>query len=85
MTGNGTIVVYFAEQDLRTSVVPNLSGLSPSQANEVIAGAGLNIRLTGTFLNPAANVISQSIEPGTEVPSGTVIEVDFLFVDGYAG
>jgi stage V sporulation protein D (sporulation-specific penicillin-binding protein) len=85
ITRNGTVVVYMSEQDYNMSTVPNVRGMSPARANEVITGAGLNIRLTGAIFNSMAEAIYQSLEPGLLVAEGTVIEVDFTFVDGHTG
>ncbi|MCL2639019.1 MAG: penicillin-binding transpeptidase domain-containing protein [Oscillospiraceae bacterium] len=83
---NGRVIVFLAEMDYTTGTVPNVLGLTLTQANERITSAGLNIRLTGgAITNPAAVAYIQSIEPGEVVPAGTVIEVEFRFVDGHTG
>jgi stage V sporulation protein D (sporulation-specific penicillin-binding protein) len=83
---NGRVIVFLADEDYTTGVVPNVLGLTLSQANERITGAGLNIRLSGgAVTNSSAVAFTQSIEAGEVVPAGTVIEVEFRFVDGHAG
>ncbi|MCL2020065.1 MAG: penicillin-binding transpeptidase domain-containing protein [Oscillospiraceae bacterium] len=84
---NSRVVVYMAEQDYTVCVVPDIVGrkLNLADANEIITNAGLNIRPAGAIYNSDAVAFLQSIEPGTEVAAGTVIEVEFRFVDGYAG
>ncbi|MCL1822797.1 MAG: penicillin-binding transpeptidase domain-containing protein [Oscillospiraceae bacterium] len=82
---NGTVVVYMAEEEYNMSTVPNVYGLSPAKVNEVMTNAGLNVKLTGTIYSDRATAYSQSLPEGTKVASGTVIEVKFIFVDGYAG
>jgi len=82
---NGTVVVYMAEQDYNTATVPDVYGMSLTRANEVITNAGLNIRLSGAVHNPSSIAFIQSIEAGTEVAAGTVVEVEFRFIDGHTG
>lgn len=82
----GTVVVYLEQQDYTNAVVPNVYGKSVSEANRLIADAGLNIRLTGGAVNNAgAKAVWMSAEPGSEVIEGTVIEVKFAVDDGFGG
>ncbi|MDR2560017.1 MAG: PASTA domain-containing protein [Oscillospiraceae bacterium] len=83
---NGRVIVFLADEDYTTGIVPNVIGLTLAQANERITNAGLNIRMSGGALNNSMAVASsQSIEAGEVVPAGTVIEVEFWFVDGHTG
>jgi len=82
---NGRVDVYMAEQDYNTAIVPDVYGMSLTKANEIITNAGLNIRLTGAIYNASAIAFEQSLAPGTEVAAGTVIEVEFRFIDGHTG
>ncbi|MCL2696789.1 MAG: penicillin-binding transpeptidase domain-containing protein [Oscillospiraceae bacterium] len=83
---SGRVIVYLSEEDYTTGIVPNVIGLTLAQANERITNAGLNIRLTGGAINNArATAFVQGIEAGEEVPAGTVVEVEFRFVDGHTG
>lgn len=64
----------------QTVTVPDLIGKSASGAMGSLENAGLNIRIKGTknyLTGKGATVISQSVEAGTQVPRGTVIEVNF--------
>jgi stage V sporulation protein D (sporulation-specific penicillin-binding protein) len=81
----GIVQVFMAEEDNKNVTIPNVIGLSPARANEILTNAGLNIRLTGTIHNDRATAFMQSIDPGEIVPEGTVVEVKFMFVDGHAG
>ena len=66
--------------------VPDLTGCTVTQANSTLAYYGLNISLSGGGVNnPDAVATSQSIEPGTEVSKGTVIEVTFLVANADVG
>ncbi len=82
---NGTVVLYMADVDQKTRTVPDVRGMTVEQANTTITNAGLNIRLSGgAIYNDSAKATSQSIEPYTEVPQGTIISVDFVInADGY--
>ena len=75
--GKSVVVLYAGEdkpEDL--CAVPNLVGHTPSEANRIVTNAGLLIRFTGaTSSGGSVRVMSQSEEPGTEFPAGTVITV----------
>lgn len=75
---NGTVVLYTEKDKKKTVKVPNLVGLTVSEANSVAAESNLNIEITGNSLN-SSNVISysQSISRGKTVEAGTVITVKF--------
>ena len=71
-------VVLFTDNAARTATVPNLVGLSLSQANEKAAEAGLNISISGATLTSSTLSSSlQDISPGTKVAPGTVVTVTF--------
>jgi stage V sporulation protein D (sporulation-specific penicillin-binding protein) len=57
--------------------VPDLWGLYPSDANYMITECGLNYVARGASTRSDATVSSQSIAPGTTVPKGTAIELEF--------
>lgn len=77
----GGTVVLFTDKDSgssASSVVPDFTGMTLSQANSRASDAGINISITGAALtgtNAIAN--SQSIAGGTKVKPGTVITVTF--------
>jgi len=62
-----------------TVAVPDVRGKTGMVANKLIINAGLNIRVTGFTDELSQYVIAakQDIAPGTQVPKGTVITVDF--------
>jgi len=74
-----SVVVLYAGEDKPDGLctVPNLLGETPAEANNAAANAGLLIRFTGTTDSGSnsVRVMSQSEEPGTELPAGTVITV----------
>ncbi len=84
---SGTVVLYTDEESKgRTVKVPNFVGLSPSQVNLEATNSGINIRFQGAGFEGDMPVFaySQSIQPGTRVPLGTVVSVEFRIED-YSG
>ena len=76
----GTTVILYLGEDAaaKTVSVPDVTGLSPQQANRTILNAGLNIRLAGEDVESAACVaVGQEPAAGTEVESGTIVTVTF--------
>lgn len=78
---NGMVVLYTEENDLaKTTVVPDFSGMTLSQANIAAANANVNIQMNGLKLSGGeAKASSQSIAKGEQVPLGTVVKVDFIY------
>ena len=80
LSKNSIVLLYTEENsDVKTVTVPNLTGLSVSDARDVLTGRGLNFETIGAGQNSGggAYAVKQSIEPGTEVPSATVVGVEF--------
>ena len=74
------MLLYTEENsDVKTVTVPNLTGLSISDARDVLISRGLNFETIGAGQNTGggAYAVKQSIEPGSEVPSATVVGVEF--------
>lgn len=68
---NSIIVLYSEDSDVRVSVtVPNLKGLSSTQATSTLQNKNLNIQIEGS-----GTVMSQSIAADSQVEQGTVIKV----------
>lgn len=80
---SGCVVLFTDEESTsQTVTVPNLVGLTLSQANSVAANAGINISISGAALtgnNAVSNL--QSIPEGSQVPPGTMVTVDFVELD----
>ena len=78
----GKVVVYMDDSEKKTTVVPDVYGMTVEQANAAITSAGLNISLSGGAVsNAKAKAVSQSIAPGSEAYRGAVVEVTFILND----
>ena len=78
----GKVVIYTDSEEYITTTVPNVIGMTVEEANAAVTNAGLNICLSGGAIdNAAAKAVAQSVEYGTEVNKGTVIEVTFVVND----
>ncbi len=77
---NGTIILYTEENlDKQMTTVPDVVGYSVSEVNNLLTNAGLNFKAgDGASGQSGATSNSQSIEAGTEVAQGTVVEVSFV-------
>lgn len=76
---HGMVVVY-TEKDYKAerTMVPDFTNCTVSQANQLAANSGLNIRISGSSLD-AGSVFAykQSIAPGESVDMGEIITVSF--------
>lgn len=85
---SGVLILYTGDSTpAKTVTVPNVIGMSPAMANRAIINAGLNINISGAVSNTTATgavAVNQSIPSGESVEFGTVIEVEFRYVDGMA-
>lgn len=74
-----TIVLYTESSEPSLVSVPNVVGMTPSQANKTLGSVGLNIRISGGAANNTrSKVASQDVEAGTEVQRGTIVTVECL-------
>ncbi|MBE6763049.1 MAG: PASTA domain-containing protein [Ruminococcaceae bacterium] len=81
---DGTVVLYTDQLSYESEMttVPDFTGYSVSGASELAESCGLNLYLSGTDLEDGGALASlQSIAPGTEVPLGTIITVEFIYQD----
>ena len=74
-----TVVCYLGNDlELEVGVVPDVTGMTVSQANNEITNAGFNIKIEGGAAeNSSALAVDQDLAPGTEVYKGNVITVTF--------
>ena len=76
------ILLYTEDVPEEMTTVPDLTGMSPTQANTELTNRGLNIKFDGGASQQAgAKVISQGIAKDTQVPKGTVVSVQCLVND----
>lgn len=81
---DGSTVVLYTEQEKTQQIeIPNLIGLSASEANVALSNAGLNIKEVNNNAGSkgTAKVNKQTPEAGTLVDRGTVVEVQFSYSD----
>lgn len=78
--GGSTVVLYLGDEAPPEQVeVPNVAGLTPTEAKTKLEELGLLMRASGAadYTGASVRAISQSIEGGTSVAPGTVINVQF--------
>jgi stage V sporulation protein D (sporulation-specific penicillin-binding protein) len=81
-----TVVLYTEERDSITAIVPDVEGMTISQAHQSFANVGLNLRpIGGAIDNAAATAQFMSVEAGTELTIGTVVDVQFAVNNGHGG
>ena len=75
---NGGVVILYTEDTAKPSKVsvPNLTGLTMSQAITAAAHANINVQFSGNTKGSAASY-RQSISAGTQVDTGTIVTVYF--------
>ncbi len=80
----GGVVILYTQADAvdNTSTVPNLTGLSISEANKRAVNAGYNIKVSGSALDSQVVSYRQSVEEGTKAELGTTITVYFKTTSG---
>ena len=76
----GTVILYTEEgvTEELNATVPNFNGMTVSEANNSASAAGLNIEFTGNISsNGYITAYKQSLDAGTQVPTGTIVTVYF--------
>ena len=78
--GGSQVLLYFGENPPTETVkVPDFSGMNRQQAADAAAELGIYILVRGnTSLKPTVKAASQDVAPGTEVPKGTTIKIEFV-------
>lgn len=84
VTKGGVVVLYTTQESkVRTTAVPNLSGLTVSQAINRATYYGLNIKISGNALSSNDRVVyQQSVQAGEIVELGRMITVYFKSSSG---
>lgn len=74
-----TVVLYIGNDvELESDVIPDVTGMTVSQANEAIVNAGFNIKISGGAADNAnATASAQYPLGGTDAYLGNVVEVTF--------
>lgn len=80
----GGVVILYTETDNNdtTSTVPDLTGLSISEANQRAVNSGYNIKVSGASLDSEVVSYRQSVEEGTKAELGSTITVYFKTTTG---
>ena len=73
----GVVILYTEEGSEQKVTVPNLIGLSATEANSAAANAGINIEFSGNTTTGGLKSYKQSIEAGQSVDAGTIVTVYF--------
>ncbi|MGM9602793.1 MAG: penicillin-binding transpeptidase domain-containing protein [Faecousia sp.] len=77
--GGSKVLLYTqGEAEEAFAVVPDFSGMTRQQAGDAAMNAGLYILVAGnTDIAPDVKAMTQSIAPGTQVPKGTTVRIEF--------
>lgn len=83
---NGCVYLYTGEAEPSDTItVPDVMGQNATMTNRAIINADLNIKVVGATnydVGGGAVVIAQTPEAGTQVPPGTIVTVEFRYMDG---
>lgn len=80
----GGVVILYTDTDNAnaSSTVPDLTGLSISEANQRAVNSGYNIKISGASLDSEVVSYRQSVEEGTKAELGSTITVYFKTTTG---
>ena len=81
---NSKVILYMGvDAPTDTVEMPNLKGLSPKQAIQTLNELGLFMRATGAtgYYTSTTVCTGQSVDPGTQVQRGYVVDVQFTDSD----
>lgn len=76
-----TVAIYTEAEQQATVIVPNVKGMTASNANITLTNAGLNMKIIGAADTGqgSAVVSTQTPEAGTELYRGSPVSVEFSF------
>ena len=80
VSGDSQVLLYCGETPEAEDVtVPDFLGMDRMKAAQAAQDAGVNLLILGnTDISPEVTAAEQSVPPGTKVPRGTTIRVQFL-------
>lgn len=67
-----TVYLYTDSTEYTKTTVPDVTGKSVALASQMLAGSGLNVRISG---DENGQVAAQDVAAGTETPMGTVVTI----------
>ena len=80
VSDKGTVIFYTGGLLPQATVtVPDVRGMTASNANYELSKCGLNVHITG-IEGGGTLVFNQSIAPEAEVPEGTVVKIDLRYI-----
>jgi len=82
--GSARVVLYTNHEIPKNSItVPDVTGKSAAAASQALTNAGLSVHVVGATNTGTAGavVVKQSVEKGTEVPKGTVVQITMRHTD----
>ncbi|MBQ8648891.1 MAG: PASTA domain-containing protein [Clostridia bacterium] len=77
VSSGGMVIIYTSETSDQNVTVPNLTGMTATEANTAAAAAGVNIEFSGNTTTSGLKSYKQSVDAGSSVPAGTIVTVYF--------
>jgi len=76
-----TVAIYTEEQQSEMVIVPDVKGMTASQANIALTNTGLNMKVVGAADTGQGNAVVsvQTPQAGTELQRGSPVSVEFSF------
>lgn len=83
---SGKMILYTSSGEQEKTVkVPDVIGKSPSETNKLVINSGLNISVGGAVATKTSYAVKQYPEAGSVVPEGTVVTIEFMYMDEIIG
>lgn len=76
LTG-GVVILYTEDTGEKTVTVPNMVGMTATEANKAAAASGINIEFSGNTTSSGLKAYRQSMNAGETVDAGTIVTVYF--------
>jgi len=74
---NSVVILYtYKPEEEVMATVPDVLNMTIAEATKTLNDAGLNIKIEGMGTS-----VSQSVEPGTKIAKGSVVKVQFVYLD----